>query len=63
MEEHKIGQIVEIGDKKYIVKTTSCHGCDLRGKAINCEYLACRKAERSDGVSIVYKELEGENEK
>lgn len=63
MIEHEIGQIVGIGNKKFIVRPSSCQGCDLKGIEINCGYLACKKAERSDGVSIVYKELEGENEK
>jgi len=64
MIEHKVGEIVGIKDKKYIALVYNCQGCDLRGTAINCtEYLACRKDERSDGVSIVYKKLEGNNEK
>lgn len=63
MLEHKIGQIVGIRDKKYIVEVYSGQECDLKSIVINCEYLACKQSERSDEVQVVYKELEGTNEK
>lgn len=64
MIEHKVGEIVGIRDKKYIVEVFSGQGCDLKGIPINCHnHLACKRSLRSDGVSIVYKEVEGENEK
>lgn len=57
--EHKIGEIVKFGDKKYKsieVDNSYCDECDLFGKNY-CHRLRCSIMNRHDRKSIIYKEV------
>jgi hypothetical protein len=62
--EHKVGEVIEIAGKKYIVKecddTKGCIPCDLFGKCSKKPYSMqagrCAENTRMDGRGIIYKE-------
>ena len=59
MIEHKIGRIVELGNKKYEViqvLNSQCNHCDLQDK-VYCNFHTCSGFYRKDKKSIIYKEV------